>query len=69
MPDPEDQIMMLLLKHEGEQRTWAYPIHWVKKDEPLPESMDQDIANRIVQLCQDTDAPVLKTRLVPGTRG
>ena len=65
---PEEQITMLLLKHEGEQRTWAYPMHWVKIYAPFPESVDADIANRFVQFRRCADTPVLKTKLVLGTQ-
>ena len=64
-PTPQDEIMMLLSLHEGEQRTWAYPMHWIQVNQPFPKGMDKDIAERFFQFRKENELP--KMRKAVGT--
>ena len=66
-PTPEEQIMKLLCLHEGEQRVWAYPLHYIKVSTPFPEEKDRDIAERFMQFRQPANAGPLDTMLAAGT--
>ena len=44
------EINALFLKHEGEQRLWAYPMYWKRIDRALDETYEAEIAARFVQL-------------------
>ena len=46
----ESDIMALLNKHEGEQRTWAYQILWKQVSGAFPVKLENDIMERFVQL-------------------
>ena len=63
---PQDEIMKLMSLHEGEQRTWAYPLHYINVPHPFPEETDRDIAERFVQFRKPSDVGPLSTTLALG---
>ena len=59
---PEEEI----INHEGEQRVWAYPLHFIKLPTPFPEETDKDIAYRFLQFRLPEDASELMTTHAAG---